>query len=483
MQRRKKAILIVEDDEDYLGRLAEELATDSEVRIAKSVSEFNQISLEGLNLALLDVRLDASDSTNKEGLEVLKALRRHNQALPVIVMTAYGEVDIAVEAMKLGATDFIQKGSVNLAGIKKLVYSTLQRSRLEKKVWELRQELQRLKPYEIVGESPEIRDVRKQVEMVAADGQTTVLLRGATGTGKEVVARAIHAIGVRKDGPFVVVSPSALGKTVIESELFGHERGSFTGADRRKTGYIEKADTGILFLDEIGELDPDLQVKLLRFLENKTFCRMGSTDEITVDLQLVAATNQDLEEALRQRRMREDLYFRLKMVQISLPSLKERKGDIPVLANHFMDLFRSQGRTRVQGISQVAMEMLERYSWPGNVRELRSCIERAVIYANSNGHIEIEAEDLPYEVVGERDRSKSEANMQISEEGLSLDRELALAELRLIDAALKKSGGKKDAAWRILQLSNRTALWRRVERIKRKFPALLEVFPLLRDKY
>lgn len=483
MSNKKKKVLIVDDQQDYLQSLASVLGTEFEIQTASSLAEFKRLRLDELSLVLLDIRLDDSDPSNREGMDVLKLLRRDFPDLPVVMMTAYGDVDIAVEAMKLGAADFIQKTKVDVHEIRKVIHSNLERFRLKRKISELKEELQRLEPGEIVGSSPNIEEIKRLVDMVARDGHATVLLRGPTGTGKELVARAIHSRGIRKEGPFVAVSIAALGKNVVESELFGHEKGAFTGADRRKIGYIEKADGGILFLDEIGELDPEVQVKLLRFLENKTFQRMGSTEEIKVDLQLIAATNQDLETAVREKRFREDLYFRLKTIQIFLPTLAERTEDIPQLAVYFLSLYRSQGRTKISTISDEAMHFFQTYSWPGNVRELKSCIERAIIYAEYNTHDQILPDDLPLEVRHGKSEGSRGLSIEIPESGVRIDEELARVELAYVEKALRMVGGKKTEAWKVLGYNDRYAMRRRIKRIVEDNRKVLEEFPLLQRLY
>lgn len=479
----KRRILIVDDDPKFLDSLANVLNRHYSSIKAASLTEAKQSLSPRIDLALLDIRLNNSDPLNKEGIELLKYIKNGYPDLPVIMMTAYGDIDIAVEAMKLGASDFIQKGRLDIREFRKVIDNVLAKSRLERKVTELEEKLQKLEPWEIVGEDPKIMEIKKLIDIVARDGKTTVLIRGETGTGKELVARAIHQRGIRREGPFVPVSISTLSKTVVESELFGHERGAFTDAYRTKLGYIEKADGGVLFLDEIGDLDLDIQAKLLRFLEDKTFCRIGSTQPIKVDVQLVAATNKNLEEAIKKGTFRQDLYYRLKTIELFLPRLRERANDIPLLANYFLTLFRGQGRTKLRKISPSAMQLLKEYSWPGNIRELKSSIERAIIYTENNGHSQIEPDDLPYEVrVGKYEIEKS-IEVNIPKEGTNIEEELARTELAYIERALKMTGGKKTEAWKLLGYNDRFALRRRVIKIMEDFPDLVHQFPLVREKY
>lgn len=479
MSSKRPTLLIVDDNAEYLDSLARVLRREFSIITATTVEEAQAGLKRAPQLILLDVRLKDDDPANKDGLELLKLIKGEMPEVPVVMMTAYGDIDIAVEAMKLGATDFIQKGKVNLSEFRKSIENALERSRLERKVAQLEEELQRIQPWELVGDDPKILEVKKQIQAVAQDSHVTVLVRGATGTGKELVARAIHSRGPRSRAPFVVVAVSSLARGIIESELFGHEKGAFTGADKRRIGYIEKADGGVLFLDEIGDLDKDVQVKLLRFLENKTFCRLGGTEEITVDVQLVAATNRDLEAAVRSGEFREDLYYRLKVVEIVLPPLIERKGDIPKLASHFLQLLRLQGRTRVERISDEAMKLLIDYPWPGNVRELKYCIERATIFATHN---EILPEDLPMEIRNPYSERHILPDVEIPEDGIDIGERLAYLELKYIERALELAG-KKTEAWKMLGYNDRFAMRRRVRAILRKYPDIAAAFPKLLEKY
>jgi len=290
-----------------------------------------------------------------------------------------------------------------------------------------------------------------------------------------LVARAIHRMGWRLEEPFVKVNIGDLNPNVIESELFGHEKGAFTGATERRIGRIEKANGGVLFLDEIGDLPQEIQIKLLRFLEERVFSRTGSSDEIKVDVQIVAATNQNLEAAIEKGRFREDLYFRLKSFEIWLPPLRERKEDIPLLAEHFLNLFKREGRSDTIDISQEALNNLTDYDWPGNIRELRMALERAVIYSKNRGHSKIDLEDLPLELISKSRNSVGQA-IDKEREQVSLDEELARTELRYIEDALRQAGGKKGEAWKLLGLNDRFALRRRVKNILKRYPHLVEEY-------
>jgi DNA-binding NtrC family response regulator len=484
MSGQKETLLIVDDDQEFLRVLESALEKEFTVILTSTAEEAKHNLGKGIGLILLDVRLKEEDDTaNKDGVRLLEFIRQTRPEIPVVMMTAYGDIDVAVEAMKLGAADFIQKARADVREFRKALRNALERSRLERKVAELEEDLRRLEPWELVGDAPKIHEVRNLVDIVAQDGYCTVLVRGETGTGKELVARAIHSRGWRKDAPFVAVSLPALPRELAEAELFGHTRGAFTDAREARVGYIEKAQGGVLFLDEIGELAPEIQVKLLRVLETKTFALVGSTQEITVDVQVVTATNRDLEQAIKQGKFREDLYFRLKTIEIPLPPLRQRIEDIALLTDHFLFLFRQQGRTKLAGISPDALMHLAAYSFPGNARELKAIVERATMIASSNRHSLIEMSDLQLKVQQPSGLLPQPTLMQLSERGIDLGEELARTELDYIQQALCLTEGKKTEAWRLLGLNDRFALRRRVKRIGEAYPDLINIFPLVSRLY
>ena len=465
-------ILIVDDDKEYIESLKRVLHGDFEIFTASSMGEVRKLNLNRFDLVMLDIRLNHEDMQNTEGIDLLKAIKVERPYLPVMMMTAYGDVDIAVETMKLGASDFVQKGRVDIREFTKIITKTLERAGLEKKVKFLERELNKYEPREIIGEDPEINRIRNMIDIVAEDAHVSVLIRGETGTGKELVARAIHSRGRRKEQPFIPVSLSSLNKQTIGSDLFGHEKGAFTDAKEKRIGLIEEADRGILFLDEIGDLDSDIQSKLLRVLEEREFTRLGANKPLRVDIQLIAATNKDLEKAVTDGTFRKDLYFRLKGVEIPLPPLAMHKDDIPSLASHFLSLLRKQGRTDISEIVDEAMAALKSYSWPGNVRELKQAVERAALFADHDNHKKIIPSDLPYEIHTGKTEAIERYDAQIPEFGVNLGEKLAKLELAYIREALKKCGGKKTNAWKLLGYNDRFALRRRMDSIKKKYPHL-----------
>jgi DNA-binding NtrC family response regulator len=482
MSETKEKVLVVDDSAEFREVLGDALEDDFDIDLAASAEEAQRKLTDGVGVVLLDVRLK-EDGVNRDGLLLLEAIRQNQHELPVVMMTSYADIDIAVEAMRLGATDFVQKSRVDIREFRKVIDKALERSKDKRRIASLEDDLRRLEPWELVGDDPKIQEVRQLVDMVAQDGYSTVLVRGDTGTGKELVARAVHSRGWRSQYPFVAVSLPGLPRDLIEAELFGHMKGAFTDARETRIGYVEKAQKGVLFLDEVGELPPEMQVKLLRFLETKTFARIGSTREIHVDVQIVAATNRNLEQAIQQGQFRDDLYFRLKSMEIRIPPLRERPDDIALLSDHFLFMFRQQGRTKLAGISPAALKLLSGYSFPGNVRELKNIIERSMTFANNQGHTLIEVNDLPLEVQQVSKLPTQPIMLPFGEEGINLDAELARIELAYIQNALQQTEGKKTEAWRVLGLNDRFALRRRVKRIGEAYPHLISSFSFVQKLY
>jgi DNA-binding NtrC family response regulator len=405
------------------------------------------------DLVLSDLRLPEGD-----GFGVLRASKEIDADIPVIVMTAFGRIEDAVTAMKEGALDFLAK-PVDPDHLILLVARALEQRRLVNENILLREELavRRGAPH-IVGEDPILRKVLASVQRAAAT-DTTVLIEGESGTGKELFARTLHALSLRADQPFVAINCAAIPETLLESELFGHEKGAFTGAVARKPGKFELAHRGTLFLDEIGDLPLGLQAKILRALEEKRFERLGGTSSVQVDVRLVAATNRGLKAQVAQRRFREDLYFRLSVFPITVPPLRERRQDIPTLARYFVERFCREMKKKTLVLSPQAVEALQNYPWPGNVRELQNCIERAVILTEGDA---IHPRHLNLSLV--RAEEPSEASSPWSQIDLSgtlaeVTRRIgAEAEGRKIRAALAEVGDDKGRASEILGISYKALL-------------------------
>ena len=438
----KPVVLVVDDERNTREGLGRALRGDYEVVLAESAAA----ALEALERQTVDVMLSDVRMPGGDGLTLLREARARHPATICILLTAYGSVETAVEAMKLGAQDFLTK-PVNLDQLDLVLARALRARDLERENRELHKRLDARYGLEnIIGSSPAMErlfDVIRQ----AAPTQATVLIQGASGTGKELVAQAIHHLSPRANGPFVAVHCAALAPTLLESELFGHEKGAFTGAIARRKGRFEMAGGGTLFLDEIGEIDASVQIKLLRVLETRQFERVGGDETLTADVRFVAATNRDLAAEVRAGRFREALYYRLDVVGVRMPTLAERASDIPMLCDHFVKEFAPRNGRTVTGIEPAAMALLQAYPWPGNVRELRNTIEKMVVL--SRGEL-LTVQDVPANV-----RDGAETAARTSPEPVPTE-SLAQAEKRKILAALDAAGGNRSRAADALGISRRT---------------------------
>ena len=460
-------ILVIDDDKKFVKSLKKVLKVLGRVDTGYTVQDFYKLfSPHKYDIILVDLRLEKE----YEGLELIRYIVEEDPSVPVIVITGYASVDSAIDAIHLGASLYLQKDKITFEEILVKIKDVLSSIQFKYKMSSLIEEL------EIIGEDPKIKDVIRLATLVANDGEATVLLHGETGTGKELIARFIHRTGKRKDGPFISVAIPALNKSTVVSELFGHEKGAFTGAMKKHVGYIEQAHKGILFLDEIGELDTETQVKLLRFLDSKIFRRMGGDRDLSVDVQIVAATNRDLKKLVEEGAFREDLYYRLKVFEIELPPLRERKGDIVRLANYFLTNLFQKNRTTAREFSEEVIDIFQSHTWPGNVRELKQVVESAALKAKLTGKTRITTGMLPEEL---KDGLKSK---QIRE-GRGVEYMIARTELEYIQNALEKTNWKKNEAWKLLGYSSRFVLRRKVMGYFRKYPELADTFPKLRAKF
>jgi two-component system response regulator AtoC len=441
-------ILVVDDEALIRWSLAERLKAEGyEVVEAETGRAALEKLPEGVDLVLLDYRLPDTD-----GVTILRKIKEFDQDILVILLTAFATVETAVEAMKLGAYHFANK-PFNLDDVAATVERALETTRLRREVRQFRTNAAR--PYSLerlVGASAAMTSLRHLVARVALSPTSTVLLTGESGTGKDLVAKIIHYSGNRAGRPFMNITCSALPEQLLESELFGHERGAFTDARMQKKGLLEMADGGTVFLDEIGEMTAGLQAKLLRFLEEKSFKRVGGAADIHVDVRVIAATNRNLEEEVTKHRFRTDLYFRLNVLPMSLPALRTHAEDIPLLVEFFIDAFNTEFRKRVLGATPSAYAVLRGYGWPGNVRELRNVIERAMLLSDAD---RLDARD--FAALGTQLGAGDEFELPAS--GVDLER----LERSLVTQALRRSGGNQTRAGALLGL-NRDQIRYRIEK-------------------
>ncbi|HGE69481.1 TPA: sigma-54-dependent Fis family transcriptional regulator [Candidatus Poribacteria bacterium] len=451
-------ILLIEDDETMRDGMSQVLkrAGHDVVCVSNGFDGIKSLSKEKFDLVITDFKMEGMD-----GMEVLEKVKSIDENIEVLMITAYGTIDMAVEAMRKGAFDYVTKPFspkefiIRVEKAIKFGDAKKTEARLDEENKYLRHELDIQYNFgEIVGASEKMKAVFEMVEKIAKS-DSAVMIYGESGTGKEMVARAIHFHSNRKDNSFVKVNCGALAEGVLESELFGHEKGSFTGAIRRKLGRFELADKGTIFLDEIGDIPTGTQIKLLRVLQEKEFERVGGEETISVDVRVIAATNKDLRIMVEEGKFREDLFYRLQVIPIELPPLRERKEDIPMLIEHFLEKKSRQLNKKPPRVNEMALKELTNYYWPGNVRELENLMERAVVLCEGE---EIGLKDLSM-LLGNTNKS----SLNLSREDLSLDEALEDLERQLIERALEKAKGVKTEAARILGLKT-SALYYKLEK-------------------
>jgi DNA-binding NtrC family response regulator len=437
----KYRVLIVDDEADSRDALAELTQRwGYDVQTAADGTEALRRAIEGHP----DVILTDLVMPNMDGLWLLRALRAEIPECPVVLLTGRGTIQTAVQAIKEGAYDFIEK-PLEIPRLRIVLERALEKKETMREVQLLRRRIAALAPgTDVIGSGPAMQRVFELVNKVAPSN-ASVVIAGQSGTGKEVVARAIHNLSPRKEKPFVALNCSAIPATLIESELFGYERGAFTGADQRRMGNFELAHNGTLFLDEVGELPLELQAKFLRVLEERKFRRLGGRAEVEVDVRVICATNRDLKEEIRHGKFREDLYFRLHVFTIVLPPLRERREDVPLLVHHFIEKFNGETGKKVQGVTPAALATLQGYAWPGNIRELRNTLERAMILVDGDV---IGEEHLPPDMQS----SRPEAAMLRVPLGIPMDR----VEKDYILASLQRNGGNKARTAEVLGISEKT---------------------------
>jgi len=442
----KPLILIVDDEKPSREGLRAALENQYEIYIAEDAkSAWELLTSENFDVVLSDLRLPGED-----GFQLIQKAKSLPHPPICILMTAYGSEDVAVEAMKRGADDYISKGRLQLDELEIRIARLLKSRNLETENIQLHQQLdEKYQLRTIIGESTPIRDVLDIVKQVAPT-RATVLLEGESGTGKELIAKALHNLSPRSKKPFIAVHCASLSANLLESELFGHEKGAFTGAFERRQGRFEMADGGTLFLDEIGEIDSSIQVKILRVLEARAFERVGGNQTIQADVRLVAATNRNLKKMVEEGKFREDLFFRLNVISVKLPPLRDRKEDIPLLANHFLKEYCRENNKKIQGFAPEVMEVFYKYHWKGNIRELRNVINHMVVMSRGE---KLAVQDIPKEIL-ESPTGISLSSPSSSDASLSLN--LAETEQHLIQKALQQTKGNISRAATLLGISRRT---------------------------
>lgn len=437
----QKGIVHIIDDEPIIHEVLGDLLTSEGYDVENSSSgeeALDKHSSQSFELVLLDLLLPGIG-----GIEVLKKLKKINPNAVIIIITAYASVESAISAMKIGAYDYIQKPFKHdelLLTVKRAI----EHRRLQEENIRLKDELQRKFSFEnIIGKSKVINNVFETIK-ACAPTRSTILLQGESGTGKELVARAVHQNSDRKNFRFIIVNSGSLPPDLLESHLFGHVKGAFTGAVSNKRGLFEAAEKGTIFFDEISCLNPETQSKLLRVMQEREFMRLGGTKTIKVDVRVIAATNADLEELIREKKFREDLFYRLNVIKIELPLLKERKEDIPLLVKHFLDIYSKENKKEILGITEDVMEILVNYDWPGNIRELENLIERAVVLTKSKL---ITRDNLPRFLLASQEESRAFASLNNE---LNLKKNIQIFQKKVIISALDQSKGIQKKAANLL---------------------------------
>jgi DNA-binding NtrC family response regulator len=451
MTNKKYRILVIDDDLEMCGLLSDVLSQEgfSALTISQSLEASKTIKKEEFDVIVTDLRMKGL-----KGLDLLEEAKRVAPLTPVIIITAFGTIESAIQAMKIGAYDYITK-PFQIDEFVLTVKKALENRLLKKEVVRLRKEVEsRYHFHHLIGKSPSMQSIYDLIERIG-DSANNVLITGESGTGKELVARAIHYNGIRKEGPFIPINCAAIPETLLESELFGYKRGAFTDAKTDKKGLMVEAVEGTIFLDEVTEMSPLFQAKLLRVIEEREVRPLGDTNSYPVDVRIISASNRDIENLIHQGRFREDLYFRMKVIDIELPPLRERREDIPLLVDHFINQFGNKPNRKISGVSEEALRILINYSWPGNVRELENIIQRAIALCR---HEVILPEDLPSSMLREPNEES------LLEKGLHKKYTLDQLEKEYIKKVLIDAGGNKSKAAEILGLDRKT-LYRKIEEI------------------
>lgn len=443
-------ILVIDDDPEMCGLLSDVLKAEgfSVLAIGESLEASKVLKKEEFDVIVTDLKMKGL-----KGLDLLEEAKKVAPLTPVIIITAFGTIESAIKAMKMGAHDYITK-PFQTDELVLTVKKALENRLLKKEVVRLRKEVEsRYHFHQLIGKSPSMQKIYDLIQRIS-DSSGNVLITGESGTGKELVAKAIHYNGVRKGGPFVAVNCAAIPETLLESELFGYKKGAFTDAKTDKKGLISGATDGTLFLDEITEMSPLLQAKLLRVIEEKEVRPLGDTNSHPIDVRIVSASNRDIRSLIREGRFREDLYYRLKVIDIELPPLRERREDIPLLVQHFIGKFSDETKKKISGVSEDALKLLVNYSWPGNVRELENVIQRAITLTQ---YETIRPDDLPSSML-------QEIRENVLEKGFREKYSIEQLEKEYIRKILIEVGGNKSKAAEILGLDRKT-LYRKLEEL------------------
>ncbi len=458
MVQQLTCILLVEDEDDLRDVLKEALETEHYhvMAVARAMQARDAIKNAKFDVAILDICLP-----DGSGMDLLSEFKRMDEDLGVIMMTGYADIEVALNAIRIGANDFIKK-PFNIDELLVRVGEVLKKNRLLRDHDQLKKQVKTMRGKTgMIGQCKAIRDIGQVVKMISVS-DSSVLITGESGTGKEIVARLLHSTGMRSRKPFVPINCGAIPEDLLESELFGHLKGAFTGAVRTMPGRFERANGGVIFLDEIGDMSPKLQVKLLRVLQERTFTPVGGSKEVEIDVQIIAATHRELEEEISAGRFREDLFYRLNVIPVHIPPLRERGDDILLLTGHFMQYFNRTKKASISGLSDETKKLMMRYNWPGNVRELRNIMERISILKRSG---EVSREDLPAKILSSGDRVRRNMDVDLSrEDRIDLKAMVDEFENSLVVSALNRFGWNKNQAANFLSM-NRTTL---VEKIKKK---------------
>lgn len=466
-------ILILEDDRDQAGEMKEYFSDKFFTTIAFDILEAKKATCNSVDIIISDINIGDNP---KAGIDYLKWVKKNFPKTPIIMITGYGNIGLAVEAMKAGAEDFLEK-PIDLQKLELILARVLEKGKIERENQFLRNRIRKLEQNAIIGRSEVIEEIRKKLKIASDDGNITVFITGETGTGKELIANSIHKSGRRSGGPFISESLKAKEGELMPGLLFGYEKGAFTDAKSQYVGLLEQAESGVLFLDEIAELDLDTQSRLLRVLETRSFTRLGGTKEIRVDFQLITATSKDISSLVEDNRFQKELFYRLMVFPIHVPPLREHKEDIPELSNYFLSILFKDGRTRATSISREVFDAFQQREWKGNVRELRSYVETAALYANleASERIELKHFEVFGLVASRKKRSHSISN--------TVEKQKAEIELQNIEDALKASSGKKGSLYKLLGYSHRDYPRRRIRAIEKKYPKMLRSFPEIKRAF